>query len=219
MINTLLIIAEALVSYFLLIFFQKKYKDDGIYIFAIVATFSACILNLKQISIININVPIGFGVTTSVIIGLNMLIQKYGKEETKKYIKLVLATIIVSYLTINIAVALSDSEYNLIANKSFDSVFANNTRIYIALTVSLLFTIYLDNELYYTIKKLKNKIIYSNILSIIIIEFFENIIFIIIAYLFEYKGIDIILCIIFRYMIKTIIGILGTIPLYIANKK
>ena len=49
-------------------------------------------------------------------------------------------------------------------------------------------------------------------------EFFENIIFVIIAYLFEYPGIDIALCIIFRYMIKTIIGIMGTIPLYITGK-
>ena len=39
-----------------------------------------------------------------------------------------------------------------------------------------------------------------------------------IAYLFVYQPVNIILCIIFRYMIKTLIGLLGTIPIYIANK-
>ena len=68
------------------------------------------------------------------------------------------------------------------------------------------------------IKKLQNKIVYSNIFSIIIVEFFENILFVAIAFLFEYEVIDLFLCIILRYMIKTLIGLIGTIPLYIANR-
>ena len=64
---------------------------------------------------------------------------------------------------------------------------------------------------------MQNKIILSNIFSIIIIEFIENIIFILIAYLYELKLIDLIMCLLFRYMIKTFIGIIGTIPIYIAN--
>lgn len=217
MINTLLIIAEAFISYLLLIILHKKYKNDGIYIFAIIATVLACMLNLKQISIMNVNVPLGFGITTTIIIGVNLLIQKYGKEEINKYMIIVILTIITHYLLMNIATALTDSEYNLLANRSFDNIFINNTRNYIALNISLIIAIYFDSKLYYIIKRLQNRIIYSNIFSIIIVEFFENIIFVLLAYLFDYKGLDIALCIIFRYIIKTIIGIIGTIPLYIAN--
>lgn len=218
MINILLIIAEAIVSYLSLLLLSKKYKKDGIYIFAIIATFLSCILNLKQISIMNVSVPIGFGITIAIIIGLNILIQQNGQEETKNYLIIVLITSIISYLFLNISGLITDSEYNLLSNKSFDNIFSNNTRIYISLTISLLLSLYLDSNLYYLIKKLQNKIILSNIFSIIIVEFFENILFVLLAYLFEYEALDLILCIIFRYMIKTIIGLFGTIPLYIANK-
>ena len=218
MINILLIIAEAIVSYLSLLLLSKKYKKDGIYIFAIIATFLSCILNLKQISIMNVSVPIGFGITIAIIIGLNILIQQNGQEETKNYLIIVLITSIISYLFLNISELITDSEYNLLSNKSFDNIFSNNTRIYISVTISLLLSLYLDSNLYYLIKKLQNKIILSNIFSIIIVEFFENILFVLLAYLFEYEAIDLILCIIFRYMIKTIIGLFGTIPLYIANK-
>ena len=218
MINILLIIAEVIVSYLSLLLLSKKYKKEGIYIFAIIATFLSCLLNLKQISIMNVSVPIGFGITTAIIIGLSILIQQNGKEETNNYLLIILISAIASYLFLSISSMINESEYNLLANKSFDNIFTSNTRIYIALTISLLLSLYLDSKLYYIIKKLQNKIILSNVFSIIIIEFFENIIFVLFAYLFDYKALDLILCIIFRYMIKTIIGLIGTIPLYIANK-
>lgn len=218
MINILLIIAEVIVSYLSLLLLSKKYKKEGIYIFAIIATLLSCLLNLKQISIMNVSVPIGFGITTAIIIGLNILIQQNGKEETNNYLLIILISAIASYLFLSISSMINESEYNLLANKSFDNIFTSNTRIYIALTISLLLSLYLDSKLYYIIKKLQNKIILSNVFSIIIIEFFENIIFVLFAYLFDYKALDLILCIIFRYMIKTIIGLIGTIPLYIANK-
>ena len=219
MINILLIIAEVIVSYLSLLLLSKKYKKEGIYIFAIIAIFLSCILNLKQISIMNVSVPIGFGITTAIIIGLNILIQQNGKEETNNYLLIILISAIASYLFLSISSLINDSEYNLLANKSFDNIFSNNIRIYTALTISLLLSLYLDSKLYYIIKKLQNKIILSNIFSIIIVEFFENIFFTLFAYLFEYEALDLVLCIVFRYMIKTTIGLIGTIPLYIANKK
>ena len=219
MINFLLVIVEAIVSYLSLTLLSKKYKKEGIYIFAIIATILSCILNLKQISIMNVSVPIGFGITTAIIIGLNILIQQNGKEETNNYLLIILISAIASYLFLSISSLINDSEYNLLANKSFDNIFSNNIRIYTALTISLLLSLYLDSKLYYIIKKLQNKIILSNIFSIIIVEFFENIFFTLFAYLFEYEALDLVLCIVFRYMIKTTIGLIGTIPLYIANKK
>ena len=166
----------------------------------------------------NVSVPIGFGITTSIIIGLNILIQQNGKEETNNYLLIIFISSISSYLFLSISGLISGSEYNFLSNKSFDNIFNNNTRIYLALTLSLLLSLYLDSNLYYIIKKLQNKIILSNIFSIIIVEFFENIIFVLLAYLFNYETLDLILCIIFRYIIKTTIGLIGTIPLYIANK-
>ena len=218
MMNIILIILEVFICYLTLFLLSKKYKTDGIYVYGILASIISCIMNLKKISIMNVSVPIGFGITTSILIGANMIIQKRGKEELKTYILLIFISSLVSCGILNLASMITNSDYSIYANQSFNHIFTQNIRIYIALIVSLIFAVWLDSKLYYTIKKLQNKIILSNIFSIIIVEFFENIIFILIAYLLDYKLLDLFLCIILRYMIKTIIGLIGTIPLYIANK-
>jgi len=216
--NIILILLEVLVCYVSLLILAKKYKTDGIYVYAIIATFLSCIMNLKQIEIMTISVPIGFGVTTSLIIAGNLITQKKGPEELKTYIILILITALISCCFLNLSGLMESSDYNKFANKSYDSIFEYNLRVYIALIISIIMSTWLSSKLYYLIKRLKNKIILSNIFSIIIIELFENIIFIVVAYLFEYEAIDLILCLVFRYMIKTVIGIIGTIPLYIGNK-
>lgn len=217
--NLILILLEVLVCYTSLLMLHKKYKTDGVYVYAIIATFMSCIMSLKQIDIFSITVPIGFGVTTSLIIAGNLITQKRGPEELKTYITLILITALISCCFLNLTGLMESSDYNLYANRSYNSIFKYNLRIYIALIVSLISCTWLSSKLYYLLKRLQNKIILSNIFSIIIIELLENIIFVLIAYLFEQDILDLILCIVFRYMIKTAIGLFGTIPLYIANKQ
>lgn len=216
--NILLILAEVIVCYTATLILNKKYKTDGLYVYAIIATFISCIMSLKQIDLLSATVPIGFGVTTSLIIAGNIITQKRGPEEIKTYIVLILVTALVSCCFLNMSGLMKSSDYNLYANKSYDSIFEYNLRIYIANIISIIMGVWLNSKLYYELKKIKNKIILSNIFSIIITQLLENVIFVLIAYLFEYEAINIILCVIFRYMIKTVIGIIGTIPIYIANK-
>ena len=216
--NILLIIAEMLVCYSLMLILSKKYKTDGLYVYGIVATFTTCIMSLKSIDIMNIPVPIGFASSISIIIAGNLITQKRGPEELKTYLSLILITSLVSCSFLNLSGLMEPSKFNEMANNSFNSIFKYNLRMYLAIIVSITISTYLSSKIYYLIKRLQNKIILSNIFSIIIVEFLDNIIFVLIAYLLSYKTIDLILCIVFRYMIKTIIGLLGTIPLYISNK-
>lgn len=216
--NIILIVAEVIICYLSLLLLYKKYKTDGVYVYAIIATFTACIMSLKQIEILSVTVPIGFGVTTTLIIGGNLITQKRGPEELKTYISLILVTALVSCCFLNLSGLMESSNYNKFANKSYDSIFEYNLRVYIALIISVILCTWVSSKLYYLLKRLQNKIILSNVFSIIIVELIENLVFVLVAYLFEYELIDLILCIIFRYTIKTIIGLLGTIPLYIANK-
>ena len=216
--NLLLVLAETLVCYIGIIILNKKYKTDGLYVYAIIATFLSCIMSLKQIDLVSVTVPIGFGVTTSLIIAGNIITQKRGIDEIKTYILLIIVTALVSFCFLNMSGLMKSSDYNLYANKSYDSIFEYNLRVYIANLISLPLCVWLNSKLYYEIKKIKNNIALSNIFSIVIIELLENIIFILIGYLFEYELINIILCIIFRYMIKAVIGAIGTIPIYISNK-
>ena len=216
--NILLIIAEVIICYTSTLLLNKKYKTDGLYVYAVIATFISCIMSLKQIDILSATVPIGFGVTMSLVIAGNIITQKRGPEETQTYIILILVTALISCCFLNMSGLMESSDYNKFANKSYDSIFEYNLRVYIANIISIILSVWFNSKLYYELKKIKNKIIISNIFSITIIELLENIIFVLIAYLFEYEPINIILCIIFRYMIKTAIGIIGTIPIYISNK-
>lgn len=218
MINIILIFIEMISCYTLLLILYKKFKTDGIYVYGIIATFLSCIMSLKQIELMGVNVPIGFALTTSLIIAGNMITQKRGPEELKTYLSLVLITALISCSFLNLSGILDSSDYNKVANMSYDNIFKYNLRIYLGLIISVILSIFLSSKLYYLLKRLQNKIILSNIFSIIIIELLENILFIFIAYLFEYEPIDLILCLVIRYMIKTSIGLIGTIPIYIANK-
>lgn len=216
--NILLILAEMLVCYSLMLILSKKYKTDGLYVYGIVATFTTCIMSLKSIDIMNIPVPIGFASSISIIVAGNLITQKRGPEELKTYLSLILITSLVSCSFLNLSGLMEPSKFNEMANNSFNSIFKYNIRMYLALIFSITISTYLSSKIYYLIKRLQNKIILSNIFSIIIVEFLDNIIFVLIAYLLSYETIDIVLCIVFRYMIKTLIGLLGTIPLYISNK-
>ena len=216
--NILLIIAEMLVCYSLMLILSKKYKTDGLYVYGMVATFTTCIMSLKSIDIMNIPVPIGFASSISIIVAGNLITQKRGPEELKTYLSLILITSLVSCSFLNLSGLMEPSKFNEMANNSFNSIFKYNLRMYLALIFSITISTYLSSKIYYLIKRLQNKIILSNIFSIIIVEFLDNIIFVLIAYLLSYEPIDLVLCIVFRYMIKTLIGLLGTIPLYISNK-
>lgn len=216
--NIILIILEMLVCYISMLVLYKKYKTDGLYVYGIIATFAACIMSLKQIDIMSVTVPIGFATSISIIVAGNLITQKRGPEELKTYLSLILITTLVSCCFLNLSGLIKSSKFNEMANKSYDSIFKYNLRIYLALIISTLISTYLSSKIYYLIKRLQNKIILSNIFSIIIIELLDNVLFTLIAFLFDYELVDLMLCLVFRYMIKTIIGLLGTIPLYIANK-
>lgn len=216
--NIILILIEVIICYTSLLILYKKYRTDGIYVYGIIATFTSCIMSPKQIDLMGVSVPIGFGVTTTLIVAGNLITQKRGPEELKTYISLILITALISCCFLNLSGLMKSSKYNEIANKSYDSIFKYNLRVYFGLIISIILSSYLGSKLYYLLKRIQNKIVISNIFSIIIIELLENTTFVLIAYLFEYEIIDLMLCIVFRYMIKTIIGLLGTIPIYIANK-
>lgn len=216
--NILLIVIEFIICYLAIILLNKKYKTDGLYVYGIIATFLSCIMGLKQIEILTVPIPLGLGITSSLLIAGNIITQKRGIEEVKSYIGLILITALVSCCFLNMSGLMESSDYNKFANKSYDIIFEYNLRVYLANIVAIVLGVFLSSKLYYTLKRVKNKILFSNIFSIIIVELPENIVYVLIAYLFEYKAINLILCIVFRYMIKTTIGLIGTIPIYITNK-
>ena len=218
MINLILILLEAIICYAVLMLIFKKYEKEGIYLYAIIATVVSSIMCLKHISIMEINVPLGLGVTTSLIIGGNILTQKYGKEAIKNYLIMIFISSLIANSFLNMSSMLINSKYALVSNEAYNVIYNYNIGLEVALLVSLIVSTLVSSEIYYLLKRIQNKIIISNMFSIIIVEFIENIIYVFIAYLLEFSTIEIALCIVFRYIIKVLIGMAGTIPIMVVSK-
>lgn len=216
--NFVILGLEILVCYISIILLYRKYKTDGLFSYAIITTIISTFLSRQEIDILNTEIPLGIGLTLSLIIVTNIITQNRGKDEVNNLLILVFISSIVSFCFLTLSGFIESSQINEFANKSYDSIFAYNLRLYLANIVSLLVTIYTSSRIYYSLKRIKNKIIISNIFSILIVEFLDNIIFIVIAYLYVKEIPQIILSLVIRYMIKVSMGLIGTIIIYIANK-
>lgn len=216
--NYILIFIEIILSYLTLVIFHKKFKIDGIYYYIIMATILSNIMLLNVIDVLTYPIPVGFGITSSIIIANIILTHKKGPSELSKLILTIIISSIISYSYLTLSSYIGISDTNKYTNISYSIIFKNNIRIYLANTISLIFSVYLSTKLYHTMKQIKNKIWISNIFTIVIVEFIETIIFCAIAYAFSLKLIDLIMIIVIRYVIRALIECLGTIVIYIDDK-
>ena len=215
--NLNILIVEIIICFSILIFMYKKYKTEGIYIYAIVAMILSCLMSLKEIPIYGYTVNLGIIPFVTVFSSFNIVIQKKGNEETKKLLLIVLTTTLISYITFLLVSHMNSSNINLFTNASYDNIFSDSLRIYFANIVTLLYSLLLNNKLYFYLKVMKNNILISNLFSTIIIQFIASILFGIIAYTFKLEIIDIIKIIMIRYLISLIVGILSTSVIYITK--
>ena len=216
--NYILIFVEMLLSYLILVILHKKYKIDGLYYYIIMATILSNIMLLNTIDILTYPLSVGFGITSSIIIATNILTHKKGPSELSKLIITIIISSIISYSLLTLSSYMEISYTNKYTNIAYSIIFKNNIRMYLANTISLIISVYLSTKLYYIIKKIKNKIWISNILTVIIVEFIEAVIFTLIAYMFSTKVIDLIMISVIRYVIRLLIEVIGTAVIYIDDK-
>lgn len=216
--NTIsLLIIEALICYITLILMYKKYKLDGMYIYAIVLVVLNSIMSLKQIPLDNYDINLGIIPFVIIFSIFNIVIQKKGIEETKKMLLTVISTSLISYIILFLVSYLKSSNINLFTNASYNNIFINSIRIFFANIVTLLYSLLLNNKLYYYLKIMKNNILISNVFSSIIIQFIASIIFGLIAFTFTLEIIEIIKIIMIRYLICLIVSLSSTIFIYITK--
>jgi len=215
--STTLLIIEAIICFALLLVIYIKYKVDGLYLYAIILAILSTLMSLKKIPIDNFDINLGIIPFTMIFAISNIIIQKKGKEETKKFLLIILSTTIISYVILLLISYMNSSNINLFTSASYDNIFIDSMRIYFANIVTLLYSLLLNNKLYYYLKLMKNNVLISNLFTSIIIQFIASIIFGLIAYTFTLEIIDIIKLIMIRYLIGLIIGILSTFLIYITK--
>ena len=218
MTSTTLLIIELILCLITQIILYRRYKTVGLYIYIIICLILTSIMSLKTSTIYNFDINLGIIPFVTIFTSTNILIQKNGENNTKKLILTTSATYIISYAILYLVQFMSSSNINLFTNASYDNIFADSARMYFANFVTLLYSLLLNSKLYYYLKKMKNNIIISNLFSTIIIQFLASILFGLIAYTFIKEPIDIIKIIMIRYLISLIVGLLGTISIYLTKK-
>ena len=217
MINVILLIFEVIFSYVFLLYTYKKYKEDGIYIWIVIAFILSSLMCIKHIEINNINMSLGIGISSTIYIANNILIQKKGNEYTKNNIIMLIVFSIIFTCILILSSGIISSDFNNFTSLTYDNILFSSIKYMLANIISIIIGLYINNYIYYQLRKIKNKIWISNILSALIFTFVEVVIFIIITNFNNGSLYVIIMSLFIRYVIKIIILVLGTYIIYIAN--
>ena len=162
-----LLIIELIVCIIAIVILYKNYHLVGLYAYTIASIILSCMMSFKMITIYNYDMNLGIIPLVTIFIVANIIIQKIGPEETKKHLLLTVTVLTVSYLILLLIKQMTASKIGLFASASYNNIFDNSLRIIFANIVTILYSLILNNKLYYYLKRMKNSIIISNIFSTI----------------------------------------------------
>ena len=215
--NIYILFIEVILCFLLMLIMYKKDNINSLYYYAVIIFILSNLMSLKTIELYDFELNLGIIPFTSIFIASNIIIQKKGPEEIKKLIMILLATSILSYITLYLVSLMNSSNINLFTSASYDNIFIDSPRIYFSNIVTMLYTLFFNSKLYYYLKKEKNQIWLSNIFSNIIIQFISSILFSFLAYAITKEVIDVLKLTMIRYIISLVVCFIGTFIIYITN--
>lgn len=215
--NIVLLLITSLISFIFLLIFYKKYKQNGLYLYSVITFIIALLTLVKNIEILGIDVPSGIVIITNLYVASNILIQKNGLEMTKKLLWLLTISSVIVISTILLFCAITPSNYNSVINNVYSLMFINKLRIVLVATFVLLLSLWLNSIIYYQLKRDKNNLLISNLLSILVIYFIETTLFSLLAFIFVIPVSRIFITIALIYILKLIVGLIGIVVVYKAK--
>ena len=215
--NLLILFIEIVISTLLLIYMYKKYKNDGIYLFIMIVTIILSIMSVKKIELFTFELNLDIVLNSLLFISSTIMVHKKGPNEIRKILTLIVISSMMLFLTSTIVSLITCSEINNISNLSFNSIFNFKSRVYIGMIVSLCISLFINSYIYHLVRQVRNKILLSNVLSIIISSFVECVLFIVIGYSFEIRLVNMVELMFVRYIIKVILCVMATRLIYLLN--
>lgn len=216
--NIMLLILEILLMSAGIILLFKKYKKEGLYFWIIASIILTNIMALKTTNILEIDVALGSILYVGIFIAMNLIIQKHGVESIKKIAITTISASTISVLMITLFTLFYNSSINIDTNISFNILFSNNIRIFLASVITFAISVYINAGIYSKLRIDNNKIFVNNMVAILITQFIDTVLFMGIAFGGTLSLKVIISSIAIRLIIKYITGIIGTIVIYIGNK-
>ena len=215
--NIYILFIEVILCFLLMLIMYKKDNINSLYYYAVIIFILSNLMSLETIELYDFELNLGIIPFTSIFIASNIIIQRKGPEEIKKLIMILLATSILSYITLYLVSLMNSSNINLFTSASYDNIFIDSPRIYFSNIVTMLYTLFFNSKLYYYLKKEKNQIWLSNIFSNIIIQFISSILFSFLAYAITKEVIDVLKLTMIRYIISLVVCFIGTFIIYITK--
>lgn len=212
--NYIYILLEVLIVFLLMVFSYKYGKKDGLYVYIGFMSAIGSII-FGTVDILSFQVNIGIPIIMGIFICSNVIIQRYGIDEVKRIIYTYGASYIISFILIGLVSLVIPS------NNVFDLLFGynlNNVRCFIGTFISIMIMIWIGSGIYYSLRKSKNMLIISNVVTSFVISFIESLICILIAYTGNFSGIELFGMMSIRYIFEVIVSIIGLIPVYILVK-
>lgn len=219
--NYLYLLIEVIFVFLLMILFYKLGKKDGLFNYIGFMSSLLSVIMFKSIDMLSFEVDLGIPVLMTLFVCSNIIVQRYGIDEIKKIIKSFVFPYIFTIIILSLTSLIGSSEYNLTTNNAFNSLFGydlENLRLIVSGLLSVGFMLWYNAYIYYYIRKNKNKYIFSNIGSMLIIQFIESIIFVFIAYIGSFDINVLFGMIVIRYLLKVAIGFISLLPISVILK-
>ena len=219
--NYIFLLVEVILIFLLMVLFYRFGKKNGLFLYVGFMASILSIIMFISIDIISFEVNLSVPIMMGIFICSNIIIQKYGIDEINSIIKSFIIPYVLTIIIFSLTSLISCSEYNLVTNEVFDGLFGynlDNLRVFISNLLSIGFMLWYNAYVYYYIRKNNNKYLFSNIGSILIVQFIESIIFVLVAYIGSFEFMMIFGMIAIRYLFKLIIGFIGLLPVSVILK-
>ena len=219
--NYIYILIEVVLVFLLMIISYKFGKKDGLFTYLGFMASMVGIVIFKSIDILSFEIDLAIPLLMGIFIVSNIIVQKYGIDEIKRIIKIFIFPYLITTVILCLTSLMTGSEFNLLSNNIYDSLFGynlDNLRLLVSAFLSIGFMLWYNAYVYYYIRKSKNKYIFSNTGSILIVQFIESIIFVLIAYVGIFDFNMLFGMIVVRYLVKVVIGVISLLPFGIILK-
>lgn len=219
--NYIFLLIEIIMMFLLMMLTYKFAKKEGLFLYI---GFMASVLSLvmfKSIDIFSFEVDLGVPIIIGIFICSNIIVQKYGIDEVKRIITSFVVPYVLTVIILNLVSLVYSSDYNSMTNDAFNSLFGynlNNLRLVVSGLLSIGFMLWYNAYIYYYIRKNKNKYLFSNIGSVLIVQFIESVVFVLISYVGLFDIYMIFGMIVIRYLLKVVVAFISLLPVSIILK-
>lgn len=219
--NYIYFLIEIILLFLLMILFYRFGKKNGLFMYIVFLGALLSIVMFKSIDVLSFEVDLGIPIIMGIFICSNIIVQKYGLDEIKDIIKSFVIPYVCTAVILSLTSLIMASDYNINTSDAFDSLFGynlDNLRLFVSGLLSIGFMLWYNAYIYYYIRKNKNKFVFSNIGSLLMVQFIESIIFVFISYIGVFDFTMLFGMIVIRYLLKVVIGFISLLPIDIILK-